>query len=524
MAKKRKSKRKGKRKKTVVSKESTKKMKVMKEREKIESYQLNVDNAIVRVEIWNESDGIKYNLKLPKIKEGTKALLNDVRNQLVSTSNFGSGEMNDMKAVDKAKYNFQKKATKLLKEKLPTIEDKRKEFLAGLLMQEMLGLGELEFLVNDSNLEEIVVLSSSEPVRVYHRKHGWLRTNLIINDENEIINYANIIARRAGRQINVLNPLLDAHLITGDRANAVLSPISTKGNTITIRKFSREPFTIVDLIKNHTTSLEVASLIWLAIEFEMNVLISGGTASGKTVFLNACMPFVPPRQRLISIEDTRELMLPNFLYWCPLVVRIANPEGKGEVSMLDLLVNSLRMRPDRIVLGEMRNEKQAEVLFEAMHTGHSVYSTVHAETVAETVSRLTNPPLNVPSNLLGAVDLNVVMFRDRKRGIRRVYQVGEFLAGKNQTDSNILYRWMAQKDKILKHNSSQNFMEKLSRNTAMSSSDIEDSLRYRKKILKWMCDNDLRSLKEVGKVMNLYYTNRKELDKIIKEKNLDKLK
>lgn len=508
----------------VKQKRKTKKKKeIQKEKEKLESYKINVDNAVVDVEIWNEPSGYNYYLKMPEMKEGTKALLNNVRNQLVSSTNVGASELTDLKVVNEVKERFQKKASNLLKNKLPSIDDKKKKFLSGLLMQEMLGLGEIEFLVNDTNLEEIVILSSKEPVRVYHRSHGWLKTNLTIKDEKEIVNHANIIARRAGRQINVLEPLLDAHLITGDRANAVLSPISTKGNTITIRKFSRDPFTIVDLINSKTVNFEVAALLWLAIEYEMNVLISGGTASGKTVFLNACMPFVPPTQRIISMEDTRELMLPSFLYWCPLVVRTANPEGKGEVSMLDLLMNSLRMRPDRVVLGEMRKEKQAEVLFEAMHTGHSVYSTLHAETVSETISRLTNPPLNVPSNLLGAVDLNVVMFRDRKRSIRRVFQVGEFLAASGQADSNILYRWMAQNDKILPHNTSQNFMEKLSRNTAMSSEEVEKSLEYREKILKWMCKNKLRSLKNVGKVMNLYYTNKKELDKIVKENNLKKL-
>src|SRR3990167_6656766 len=162
----------------------------------------------------------------------------------------------------------------------------------------MLGLGKIEFLINDPLLEEIVIVNSNE-IRVYHKKHGWLLTNVILKSEDEVTNYANIIARRVGRQISVLTPLLDAHVVTGDRANAVLYPIATRGNTITIRKFSRDPWTIVDLIDNQTVSLDVSAILWLAIEYEMNVLISGGTASGKTVFLNACMPFIPPNHRII---------------------------------------------------------------------------------------------------------------------------------------------------------------------------------------------------------------------------------
>lgn len=390
-------------------------------------------------------------------------------------------------------------------------------------MQEMLGLGKIEFMINDPSLEEIVIVNSKEPVRIYHKKYGWLKTNITPESEEEIINYSNIIARRVGRQINVLAPLLDAHIITGDRANAVLFPISTKGNTITIRKFARDPYTIADLIENGTVSMDIAALIWLAIEYEMNVLISGGTASGKTVFLNSCMPFVPPNQRIISMEDTRELMLPEFLYWCPLVTRTPNPEGKGEVSMLSLLINSLRMRPDRIVLGEIRRQQEAEVLFEAMHTGHSVYATVHADTASETIRRLTNPPINVPHSMLSSVNLNVIMFRDRRKGLRRVFQVAEFMPGKEKVTPNILYRWVPELDKFTTHNKSFSFYDQLSRNTGMSEKDINEDLKNKKKILEWTIKNKLRDLKSIGKIMNLYYTNPEKLDYIIKRNEISSI-
>ncbi|PXY71466.1 CpaF family protein, partial [Candidatus Parvarchaeota archaeon] len=374
----------------------------------------------------------------------------------------------------------------------------------------------------DPNLEEIVIPSSKEPVRVFFKGYGWLETNIQMKDEDEIINYSNIIARRVGRQINVLNPLLDAHLVTGDRINAVLYPINTKGNTITIRKFARDPFTIIDLISNKTCSLDTAALIWLAIEYEMNVIISGGTASGKTVFLNACMPFIPPNQRILSIEDTRELMLPKFLYWNPLVTRTPNPEGKGEVKMIDLLINSLRMRPDRIILGEMRKHEEAMVLFEAMHTGHSVYATLHADSATETISRLVNPPLNVPSNLLKAVNLNIIMFRDRKRGIRRVLQVAEIEAEGNEAKANILYRWVPETDSIETLNESTSFFEDLSRNTGMNDIQINKTLEERKNILNWLIKNKIRDLESFGKIMNYYYRNKNLLLDAIK-KNKPKL-
>jgi len=489
----------------------------------IESYEIEVDKAKVKVDIKKQTSGYLYQLIVPTINIATATLLEEVRNSLITATTIGMKEIIDPTAFKRIKTTFMKEAETILKEKLPTINKAMEEFLVGKLMQDMLGLGEIEFLINDINLEEIVITSAKEPIKIYHKKYGWLTTNLTIKKEEDIINYSNIIARRVGRQINVLSPLLDAHLISGDRVNSILYPTSTKGNTITIRKFARDPYTIVDLINNKTINLDVAVLIWLAIEYEMNILISGGTASGKTTILNAFMPFIPPNHRIISVEDTRELMLPDFLYWCPLVTRSPNPEGKGAVTMLDLLVNSLRMRPDRIVLGEMRREEEARVLFEAMHTGHSVYATLHANSAAETISRLTNPPLNVPPNLLNAVNLNVVVFRDRRKGIRRVLQIAEFESDEDNARANILYRWIPEGDKMIKHSESSKFFEEITRNTGMSQKEMNNDLDEKRKIILWLIKNKIRNLNDLGKIMNLYYHDKEELFKDISRNDIKKI-
>lgn len=488
-----------------------------KNSEVVESYRLEADGAYADVELRKDEDGLTYSLSIPEISKVTSIFLDEIRNELISATTVSMKELTDPALFYRIKKRFLDDSRRLLKEKLPHSDKFVEDFLVGTLMQEMLGLGRIEYLISDPNLEEIVIPSAKEPIRVYFKKHGWLITNIKIEREDEIVNYANIIARRIGRQITVLNPLLDAHLVTGDRINAVLYPVSTKGNTITIRKFARDPFTMIDMITGKTCSLEVAALLWLAIEYEMNVLISGGTGSGKTSFLNSCMPFIPPNQRIISIEDTRELMLPEFLYWAPLVTRTANPEGKGAVTMLDLLVNSLRMRPDRIILGEMRKEDEAMVLFEAMHTGHSVYSTVHADSASETISRLVNPPLNVPPNLLKSVNLNVVMFRDRKKNRRRILQVAEFEADKGGAKANILYRLAPDRDEIVRHAESSRFFEEMTRNTGMSNLEVNDSLKEKMRILDWMIKNNLRNLEEMGRITNLYYRNKELLMKAIQQ-------
>ena len=489
-----------------------------------EKYNINADDVIVEVRILKDPGrNPKYELVKQKISNPTLALLDEVKNKLIEKINLSSEEILDPKVALKLKDRFKEMAFGLLRGYIENLSEQTQKHLIGTLLHETIGLGDIEFLLSDVYLEEIVVSSSQEPIRVYHKKYGWLETNILIKNEEQILNYSNSIARRVGRQITTLNPLLDAHLLTGDRVNAVLYPIATKGHTITMRKFSTDPLTVTDLVNAGISSTHIFALMWLALEYEMNMLVSGGTASGKTTFLNVCMPFIPTNHRIISIEDTRELYLPKYLYWTPLVTRQPNPEGEGEITMLDLLVNALRMRPDRIILGEVRRKEEAEILFEAMHTGHSVYATVHADSSNETIKRLVNPPIGIPQNLLEQVHLNVVMFRDRRRGVRRTYQISEFISVGEEGGSikpNIIYRWNPTTDKIIEHMPSVRLFEQLSRFTGLSKSEIDKDLVLREEILEWMIKKNIRKVQDVGKVTRAYYLDKEFLLQLV-NKNSD---
>ena len=484
----------------------------------IEQYSLTADKIAIPIKITGGPNITpRYEIIYPEFSPATQALLDDIKNKLIVEVKVSTREILDPKTISTLKDKFYKKTESLLKPKLPTLDESQKANLIATLIQDMLGLGRIEFLLNDNYLEEIVLTSTTEPIRVYHKKYGWLETNIMLQSEDQILNYANIIARRVGRQITTLTPLLDARLVTGDRVNAVLYPISNKGNTITIRKFARDPWTVTDFISNNTVNSHIMAVTWLAMQYEMNILVSGGTASGKTSLLNIMMPFIPFNQRIISIEDTRELTLPKFLYWCPLTTRLPNPEGKGAVTMLDLLVNSLRMRPDRIILGEMRRKEEAEVLFEAMHTGHSVYATVHADSLNETVRRLVNPPIEVPRNLLSAVNFNIVMFRDRRSGKRRIYQAGEFIVSdKGDVRTNLVYRWDPSNDKIIQHSKPIRLYEDLSRFTGFSEPEINKDIAEKEQILDYMVKYKIRDIEHVGNIFRDYYLNKETVLNMVK--------
>lgn len=473
------------------------------------SYAIAVDKVSVKIDILDAGDyTLEYRISVPKISGATLALLDSIKDALLKDAKIGMEEIFDPLRIKKLMGEFEMKAETLIGQRIPNLPEGVKDFLTGSLVHEMLGLGLLEILIADDHLEEIAINTSKEPVWVYHKEFGWLKTNIFIPTEHQIQNYASIIARRIGRQITILDPLLDAHLISGDRANATLFPVSTKGNTLSIRKFARKPWTMTDFIASQTLNTHVAAFLWLGMQYELNIIIAGGTSAGKTAFLNTLMPFIQPNHRVISIEDTRELQLPDFLHWVPLTTRLPNPEGKGEINMLDLMINSLRMRPDRIVVGEIRRAEQAEVLFEAMHTGHSVYATLHAETAEQVLRRMTNPPISIPNILLEALHMTAVMYRDRRKGIRKIYELAELVPHEKEDHvfikTNNLFK-AKPSGEILPVNQSSRVFESINMHTGMTRKEMTTDLEDKSRILKWMVDNKVNTVNEVGRVVSEYY-------------------
>ncbi|MBU0533081.1 type II/IV secretion system ATPase subunit [Candidatus Micrarchaeota archaeon] len=477
----------------------------------IAAYGFNSEGLPVEVKIYRRPNDFvpAYEVTIPGIAEGTKLMLETkLKGELVTEVKLDISEILDPKKFEEVKAKFLAAANRILQRNFPSLTEDKKNVLAVYLLQKTLGLGEMEALLADEQLEEVVVNNAQEPVWIYHKKFGWCKTNLKLKNESVVYDYASMIARKVGRQINVLTPTLDAHLPSGDRVNATLFPISAFGNTITIRKFSRNPWTMTSFIKSKTVSTDVAALIWLCIQNELSLLVTGGTGSGKTSFLNAMAGLVPANQRIVSIEDTRELTLPSFLHWVPTVVREANPEGKGEVTMLDLMVNALRQRPDRIIVGEIRRQREAEVMFEAMHTGHSVYATLHADNAEQTISRLTNPPINIPHEMLDALAGIVVTFRHRRFNIRRVLEFAEMT---KKGEPNVLYRWDVKSDKTKGVGKMSTLADTLSLYAGMSPKEIDQDVSEKTEVLEWMVKKGYSEVDEVGRIVAHYYLNAEDV-------------
>lgn len=492
----------------------------------IESYNINADKVAAQVRIWKlDGESVPvYEIKMPVFGNATEALISELVDELSGKVPLNVEEATDPEKLEKIKQEFFVRIKERVAKKMPEIKDSEKETIAGVLLHRMFGLGFIDVILADNWLEELVINGSKHPISVYHRRHGWCKSTKTLEREEDIYNFASQIGRKAGREINTLNPIMDAYLLTGDRVASTLFPISTAGNTITIRRFARNPWTPIHFLdpKVKTLSVEIAAFLWQAVQYELNIMVAGGTASGKTSMLNSICSFIPPKQRIISIEDTREINLPKELEWnwVPMTTRNQNPEGKGEVTMLDLMVSSLRMRPDRIIVGEVRRKQQAETMFEAMHTGHSVYTTIHADTVEQAKRRLLEPPIQMPKAEVEALQLVLVQYRDRRKGLRRTLELAEILSGsQEELQINYLYRWRPRTDTFEKANDSVRVMEDLNLHTGMTQQEIKKDLKEKQQVLGWMLRNNVVDINHVGRAMSAYYQNQ---DSFVDAVNKDK--
>lgn len=464
----------------------------------------------------------QYNVFKQKYSSEEKLLLSELRENLVdlAISSDESLQVNEDKLLNDIKnFLFAKLANNSQNN---TISNEYLDNLARKLFQDLVGYGEIDPLIRDDNLEEIMVIGIDKPVFVYHREYGMMKTNILFKDAGEVMNLIDSIARQINRRIDQESPILDGRLPDGSRVNATIPPISADGPSMTIRKFKRDPLTIIDLINSKTISVELAAFFWLCFDGlgvkSANAIISGGTSSGKTTTLNALSSFINPKERIITIEDTLELQIPHE-HVIRMETRPPNVENRGELTMNDLVKNSLRQRPDRIIVGEVRGS-EAITLFTALNTGHSGFGTLHSNDARETITRLTNAPMSVPNIMISAIDFIIMqnrIYRSDGVSFRRISEVAE-VSGIEEgvIQLNKIFEWDPQSDTIKNVGITSKTLTEIANVSGNSLNSLYDEIKNREIVLQHMIDQNIRSIRDVSTVLEMYYLDsQKVLNRIL---------
>jgi len=414
----------------------------------------------------------------------------------------------------------------LLRELGVTLHPVSKERIMYFVLRDFIRYGAIDVVMIDTNVEDVSCDGVGIPFYIYHRKYGSIPSNLKFTDAVELDQFVVWLAQKCGKHISVAQPMLDATIPDGSRLQATLGKHVTKrGSSFTIRRFKENPFTPLDLIRFKTMSPDMMAYMWLAIESGQSMLICGGTASGKTTTLNAILLFIPPQMKIVSIEDTRELNLPHE-NWVPLLTRggfggkTAAGRAAGEIDMFDLLSAALRQRPQYLMVGEVRGQ-EAFVVFQAMATGKSAYTTFHADDVQSMVHRLENDPINLPRALVAALDLvllqaQVKVGTDMTRRVKALIEIVGTDPESNELITNSAYTWNPADD-TFNYSGHSYVYEKVMLARNWTQRRMEQEVKRRIDIFEYMKKVGMKNYREVAKIVSSYYKDPDDTMKVVRD-------
>jgi archaeal flagellar protein FlaI len=382
------------------------------------------------------------------------------------------------------------------------------------VLRDYVGYGPVDALILDPEVEDISCDGVGVPLFLFHSKYESVKTNIVFSKEEDLNSFIVMLGQRCTKAVSVSAPILDGTTPEGHRVQATYArEVTTRGASFTIRRFKERPFTPVDLVAMGTANEEMVAYFWLAAEQGESVIICGGPASGKTSTLNAISLFIPPTSKIVSIEDTREVNLPHE-NWIPGATRSGagdrGPDGKaaGEVDMFDLVRAALRQRPNYIIVGEVRG-KETYTMFQAMATGHTTYSTMHADSVKSMVNRLENPPINTPRILLSALNNVVIQLQTRtERGVvRRLKQVLEIVGFEPETNeliTNTVYEWDPATDGFVFKGHSFLF-DKIMELKNYSPDEMDAEFQRRAKVIHYLVEHQISDYRQLWQTIADYY-------------------
>jgi len=381
--------------------------------------------------------------------------------------------------------------------------------------RDLVGYGKIDPLMRDPNIEDISCDGVKKPVYVWHRKYENLETNLIFEEDEELDNTVVKLVHMAGKHVSTAFPIVDASLPGKERlAVCYRREVTPFGTAFTIRKFREDPYSIIDLINLGTLSEEIAAYFWLCLENRASIMVLGGTAAGKTTALNAITCLIRPGSKIITIEETAELNIPQE-NWISLIARRSYGLGEnlgGEVALFDLVKTSMRHRPDVLIVGEIRGN-EAYVLFQALATGHGGMCTMHATDVDAAVKRLTSKPMDIaPSyvplmNVVASVQRVHLEISGEVRAFRRIVSVDEIAA---YEDYRNIFKWKPVTDSFDSSLKKGKMFSSISDQVGKSEKELQEELLRRQNVLHWMRKRNIRSYRDVAAVIAEYYARPKE--------------
>ncbi|UCC58471.1 MAG: type II/IV secretion system ATPase subunit [Candidatus Bathyarchaeum sp.] len=375
----------------------------------------------------------------------------------------------------------------------------------------LVGFGRIDALMRDPNIEDISCDGVEKPVYIWHRRYENLETNMVFHADQELDDSVVKLVHMAGKHVSSAFPIVDASLPGKHRlAVCYRREVTPFGTAFTIRKFRDDPYSIIDLINLGTLSEEMAAYFWTCLENRASLMVLGGTASGKTTFLNAVACLIKPGSKIITIEETAELNLPHE-NWVSLIARRSYGLGEnltGEVSLFDLVKTSMRHRPDLIVVGEIRGS-EAYTLFQALATGHGGMATMHADSIDSAVKRLIQKPMDIAPAYMPLMNIVVSIQRvhlpQSKTGemtaYRRVISVDEIA---DYEDYKKLFNWNATDDVHISLLKNSIALNSVTTRRGLSWQKLMEEMKRRENVLRWMRERNIRSYKDVAGVITEY--------------------
>ena len=471
--------------------------------EEVDRYWVNAPFAFVSINFDADANEYRYEIVEPELTDDEFALLEtaieDVRDPLIYRTDI---EVDDAETVlrDELREQLEQYGADL------SVGSFHK--LLYYVYRAFRGYGKIDPILHDPHIEDVSCDGYDLPIFVYHDDYTDVESSVSFAKE-ELDNFVVRLAQQSGRHISIGDPMVQTTLPDGSRVEMALGEeVTPRGSAFTIRKYAEDPFTPIDLLNYGTFSVEQMAYLWLAIEHNKSLIFAGGTASGKTTSMNAISMFIPPRSKVLTIEDTRELTLYHD-NWLSNVTRERLHEGT-DIEMYDLLRSALRHRPEYIIVGEVRGD-EAITLFQAMNTGHTTYSTMHADSVQTVINRLENEPINVPRSMVQSLDVLCVQtltrFEDER--VRRNKTVAEIEGIDQRTgelDYSTAYRWDADDDSF--DGSGSAVMGEIREERGWTQSEYLNERRDRQRFLQYLRDNDVTDYRQFTALVNEYYADK----------------